>query len=616
MLKYSWFFTSFFPRKWSWLLGVWLFFFLLWLFIPALTGGYIQWSIYDSDDQLRKEDYRFYWSNGTVTDKYVLTIPLRLTTNRIFQIYPNDCIRNVIINHKPFTGLQGDLCNAWKGVTIDAKDLLILGDNIIQVEVQEKQYKRSFYIKPSVSDSVRMWSFIGIGIGWFCILVFWFSRYFVRENKKHGRIILGMFALMFALALGYMINSELFKWSADITGHLDYIKLLLRGERIPISDACRQCYHPNPYYRFSKFVYRFGEIIWRMEPFELIRVVTWMGWWIGIGFASRFLYLLLYNKKTRITQNSRIFFIALALFYFWPLQFYFSVKISNDIFHYVCTYIALYFALNAWMNSGGKDDKKLWHFTLLAFGWNMIGIFMKSNSIIRFPIMLVPLLVRFFKGSFFPNLITFKKLLLRLLLLWIIGIAGILGLSALKGVHGIVDNADRLQSGTELDNIPLSEAFFTFYPSEFIKEKFLRVNDTNRSYKSFWNIFLKSMIIGENIETKNKHTYFYLMTIPGLLLILCMFLNLINLRRKELFMWVGILIPFTAMMIYRGIYPLAPSMHFRYVHPVLIFVIYFIIYWFIDLKQKQDIRLKHIVLLLAIVVFISYGIYFSLPPYF
>jgi len=210
---------------------------------------------------LRKEDYRFYWSNGTVTDKYVLTIPLRLTTNRIFQIYPNDCIRNVIINHKPFTGLQGDLCNAWKGVTIDAKDLLILGDNIIQVEVQEKQYKRSFYIKPSVSDSVRMWSFIGIGIGWFCILVFWFSRYFVRENKKHGRIILGMFALMFALALGYMINSELFKWSADITGHLDYIKLLLRGERIPISDACRQCYHPNPYYRFSNFVYRFGAII-------------------------------------------------------------------------------------------------------------------------------------------------------------------------------------------------------------------------------------------------------------------------------------------------------------------------------------------------------------------
>ncbi len=603
-------------EKLSWLLGVGLFFFLFWLLIPTFTGGTIQWKIYDANDQERSSDYRFYRSNGTAIDKYVFTMPIYLTTNRVFQIYPNDCIRSVIINHKEFTGLQGDLCNAWVGVKIDAKDYLVKGENIIQVEVQEKQYKRSFYIKPSVSDSVRMLTMISMGIGWFCILVFWFSRYFVRENKKHGKIMLGMFALMFALSLWYMIHSELFRWSADITGHLDYIKLLLRGERIPISDACWQCYHPNPYYWFSKYVYEFGKILWWMEPIELIRVVTWMGWWIGVGYASRFLYLLLYQNKTRVVQNSRIFFVALALFYYWPLQFYIWARISNDTFHYMCTYIGLFYGLNAWFISDGQDDKKLWKFTVLAFLWNMIGIFMKSNSIVRLPVTLIPFIVRLFKWHFGRNLLLFKKLILRLLLITVIGAAGVLWLSYIKWVQGIVDNADRLQSGTELDGISLTDSFFTFYPSEFINEKFLWVSSTNISYKSFWNVFLKGMILGENIENDAKHPYFYLLTIPGLLLILFMFLNIFNIRRKDIFVGAGLLIPLASMMAYRIIYPLATSMHFRYVYPMLIFVVYFIIYGLLDLKKWEDIRLKHVILWLAIIIFLAYSIYFSLPPYF
>lgn len=111
-----------------------------------------------------KSDYRFFWSNGNGENKYVLELPLAITTNRIFQLYPNDCVKKIIVNHKEYSELTGDLCNYRDGIPLYLQEYLQLGTNIIQVDISESGNSKALILKPSVLDPVRLYSFLLLGV--------------------------------------------------------------------------------------------------------------------------------------------------------------------------------------------------------------------------------------------------------------------------------------------------------------------------------------------------------------------------------------------------------------------------------------------------------------------
>jgi hypothetical protein len=583
------------------------------LAIPGIYWWFISWTIYNNEDQVEKSDYRFFWSNGEGDYKYVLEFPIRITTNRVFQIYPNDCIKRIVINHEPYKGLSWDLCNYRNGIRLDLGNYLKLWNNIIQVDVAETGNSRAFIIKPSEFDQVRLRSFLFLGLSLFLLLYYYFTGWFVFDTKKKHYLFWIIVGIMFGLALVYTIKADYFKWSHDLTGHLDYMKLLLRGEWLPASDQCWQCYHPNIYYWISEVVYRFGAWIGWADPFELMRWFTYMGWRVGVMYAFRLLYMLFVKKH----NSYWIFITAAILFAFWPTQFYYGSRITNDVWHYMLSYIGLYYWLMARSAYQNNDDWALKSNTLIGTLLLVVWLYIKSNSIIWLPLVWLWFVARMFVGSLWSNIKLWKWMIIRLWFIIIIGMLWAVWMSSMKGAHGIVDNADRLNAGNSVAYVPVYEAFSSFHTNQFISYLAMRNGEDDTERRSFRNFLIKTSVTGEMGVTMPKNVpYFPYFMISSLLFFALLLIRIFSNRRIDLFMLLGFGLPVLAMMIYRVIYPLAASMHYRYILPHLLFIIYYSVERLLSkesFKERKVIDWLHI---LIISTFVIFSILFSIPPYF
>ncbi len=612
------------------LLIVWSLLVICWLLLPWLFGWFITWSIYNTSLQEIKSDYRFFRSNDN-NQKYIytLTIPIKYTTKRVFTLYPNDCITSLTINNKEFPALTGDLCNYRNGVKLDIGDYLIKGDNTLTLTINQNGGSKALLIKPSIDDPVRTANFIILGVWLFLILIGSFWSYFVFKNKKNTWIFRSIVWLMYIIGQIYLLRSEYFQRSHDLTGHLDYIKLLLRWERMPKSDDCRQCYHSNIYYWISEGVYRISWILWRADPFEVVRRLTSVWRWIGILFWLRTLYEIFYVRKGSFV----LFAFSAWLFAFRPTQFYYGPRITNDVWHYMFTFISIYYGLKARYAYQDNDTKAIHTNTTRGFFYCLIGLIIKSNSIVRLPLTVVWMcfgFVQYWSREWREKArATFYKTIVQLFIAACVIFWWLLWMSDYKGINGIVDNADRLNAGNSVAYIPVYEAFSTFYPKEFINNTTMRDEETDYERRSFWWFLSKTMITGEMgvVGEKNLIFYHYFM-ILSLIVIVHSIVRVLSskLYQKEYnwYLLFGFVVPVVAMMCYRIIYPLAASMHYRYIHPHLIFVVAFTLVQLIPSKKISSsessseswLSLIDIAILGALILFVIMSIAFSFPPYF
>ncbi|HMY80339.1 MAG TPA: hypothetical protein PK048_00660 [Candidatus Absconditabacterales bacterium] len=604
-------FTHWFQKPFT-ILGLLLI--LIGITFPGWFGGFISGSIFNTQYEEIKPDYRFFWSNDNGQRYiYTLNVPIKGTTKRSFSVYPNDCISSITINGKDYKELTGDLCNYREGVKLDVKDYLVQGVNTFTFAIDQTGNSRALILKPSIDDPIRLITLVLLGGGLALLLFQAFRGWFIFSSIQKRYLFRMIVGVMYLLGRIYIRRSEYFQRSHDLTGHLDYFKLLLRGERIPKSDDCRQCYHPTTYYWINEVVYRIGGRIGRADPFELIRWMTSITRWIGIMFGFKTLYELIY-----IRHNSQgAFFLASTLFAFWPTHFYYGPRITNDVGQYMFAFMSIYYGIKARFAHLDNNHKNIHRYTIRGVVASLTGLLIKSNSIVRMPLVVVGLVAELQYG-WSKRRTTYKKTILGGGIITILLFGLMLGLSRYKGIHGIVDNADRLNPGNSVQYVPVYEAFTSFYVSDFIKNTTMRDSEDDHERRTFRGFLSKTMITGEMgvIHGKNLVFYNYYMAI-SLAMIIGFIIRFLITKHHDWFMMLGFIIPIIAMMCYRVIYPLAASMHYRYILPHLVFIVRYSTQWLIDKKNNQSSWLlidwiQYIILILFIICSLT----FSLPSYF
>lgn len=599
-----------------WLGIAWVALFILGLCIPVLFWWYISGSIYNAQDELEKSDYRFFWSNWKGEYTYIIEVPIHLTTNRILHLFPNDCIKSVYVNHKEITWLSGDLCNYRDWVVLDTRGYLQKGKNIIQVKIIETSWSRAFTLKPSIYDPVRMFNFLVLGLGLLFLLYYLFWHWFRFANKKQTYRFAAIVLWMYVIWLLFFIKSDYFQWSFDQSGHLDYLKLLLRWEFMPLSDACWQCYHPNIYYWFAEIIYKFGQLTARADPFELLRRITYCFWWIGIAYGFKTLYELFIVKK----GSYLAFALACSIFAFWPLNFYFGARISNEVIQHLLSYMSIYFGLRARYAYQDEDDSALKKYSWMGIMICVAWLYIKTNSVVRLPIAWLGLIARLFRDGWrgiWKLLLAWKWYFISLFVINVILITGVIVMAKAKWVQGVVDNIDRINAWNSVAHVTSYEAFSTFHIVPFVTTSDMRKAPDDSERRSFRNFMTKTAILGEFGINKPKNLFFlsiYLISVLGVLV--CMLYRFFVSTSRELFSIVWFFIPILAMMINRVLNPYASAMHYRFILPQIIFISYFSIYRLIEKKSLSEYKIIDYLQLIFITVFVVLSIAFSVPPYF
>lgn len=595
----------------------WLFFFLCGCCLPFFFEWQITGEVYREDGALESPDYRFFRSNDP--DQYFtykLHYPLKITLQRSFTVFPNDCITSLVINNRPYTLPSGNLCDMRNGVLLQGLDeYLLTWDNLFEFKVFQNGNSRSFFMKPSILDPVRMTSFILIGFWFFLLIVSYQTSNIIFSSSNIKFIYWSIFVLFFTLWLLFLIHQDFINiYSADINWHLDYLKLLLRGDRNPPSDMCRQCYHPNLYYRLGELFYKIASLIWWAEPLDFLRIIYYCIWVIGVSFILRMFLLI----KYRYWINNFLFTIIVWLFLFWFSFYYIWSKINNDVLGYTMCFIALFFGLRSWFAYCDSDTHALSRNTVFAFCFLLLWARSKTNAIIWRPVWLLWMWLMFFNSlkstkSLVLFFRTFYKSLFYCLLLFVLLAIPLLKITQLKGVTQIVDNIDRL-AGWEPKgwfNLPYSTVFMDFNLHDFITE-----HDVIGDSTHFFHTFIKTMIFGESFtQHKNIILFPYLAWWWLFLFIFARLVAFALLRKKEyLFFIIWMIIPLIAMIVMRMKIDNMPIMHFRYVLPYLVFQCILIMLWLHYLwKQYRNVSY---LLVLFIILYCLGHIYLSLPPYF
>lgn len=598
----------------------WVFLFWLWLYLPSFFGNFITGRIENSPWVIEKPDYRFFRSNDPdLKYTYILNVPIEKTTTRSFQVFPNDCIESLTINGVPYEGLEWDLCNAWVGIRLkDLHKYLKLGDNEFIFKVNQIGSSRSFFLKPSIDDPIRMMSFILLGL-WF-LFILWnsFSDYFIFNSQKKKIILFSLLSASFLLWLTYMIHEDFFRYTHDLTGHLDYLKLLLRWSWIPLSWDCWQCYHPNLYYRTWKFVYVFASKLWWAEPFEWVRWFTFLLWNVWLIFALKFIYLL----RKRENPNSYLNFILLSsLFLLRTTFFYMWWKIHNETMLDWFIFMALFFWLKSWYAYKDSNPYLISRNLLISVFILSLWARVKSNSLMRIPVVFMWITSDILR-TISPREIIFKIRSYRItfvklvVILWIIFIP-LVYITRYKWIHDIVDNADRLAwwipySGTWLSKY---EVFLRMDIPKFLTQPDIWVDSDH-----FFSFISKTMIIWEtNFTQKNLYIYTYLLAI-WLFLLLLSFITIavLMIGSNYSFFALWLFLPYIVMILMRMRYDLAPIMHFRYILPSVLFM-HIGIFFLLNILEKWKGIYRRLLLyfLYAIIsAFVILSVYYSIPPYF
>lgn len=596
---------------------------VLGLVVPWLFGGTITWSIIDSNNVEQASDYRFFRSNSTIQSYvYKLTIPIYITTHRSFTVFPNDCIKAVYVNGVFYEWLHGNLCDTWNGIELDAIGwYLHTWLNEVLVSIDQNGYSKAFFIKPSIHDPIRMASFICLWLGFLLLLYNWFfskkngSGYFLFDtNKKFSRLVL-IFMVMYIVGWIFIVRSEFTQRSFDQTGHLDYFKLLLRWDRNPPSAMCRQCYHPNTYYRFHTFIYYIGNFFHWEEPFDLIRVVTFFVWRIGILYAYKLIYSIVYARQ----WNYFHFILCILLFSFWPLQFYFGARISNEVRNHALSYIIIYYSRLAYDNFQSNNESGWLKNTSISLTLVASGLLVKTNSFIRGPSAIIWLFLyccSFWLSWFFKKIWGIRVWIIKMVFICSVFVLLSLGLAKMKWVHTIIDNMDRINTGNSVAQYPLLTAFTTFSVDQYIHSKDMWTSKDSIETKSFRGFLSKSMILWEFVPIQTKNTIIVEYLMMSSFAIICLtLLSLLVYGRRDIFLLVWWIAPIVAMMANRAVNQYWSAMHYRLILPHIIFtsLILCVSLWYYKHKLKW---VPYLIAVVCIVLFVLCSFMYSIPPYF
>jgi hypothetical protein len=488
---------------------------------------------------------------GFYTMSFTMDTGNHHTKRMFFHIVGDDCVRHIIINQTPVDiskRTKGNVCDYTNGFEIDLSAYLQSGINAFVVTVENTGYPYGLNITalpPYPHLHTLLFSLLWAIA---CGTVFYFLR------VKHAEI--AVLTLANFIFMWWFLRTDLYTFSMDMTGHIDYIKHMTTHWLPPRPNASWLSYHPPLYYAIVGKIVAVVEAVMGTQPFEYIR----------------FLSLLVFNGFLMVSMGT-IDMLALPARWkwfayigvaFWPAGIMIATRIDSNLLMY--TWCALCFL-----------QLLRWYHTLatkhLAWSllWLALGIATRSNAYVMVPVIGCTVALKLWQKE-----IAFRQLLHKSILIALLGVCLATGINTGRILYyRAVEHSNQPLVVGNMGGLPLTpinrpSAFLTLETSTYFDRALYKVFDAKET-ENFWNILLKSSGTGE-FAFKNELAA-YIITSVILLFWIFSLIPILTYTRADL----RVMFPFlmvlfwgiAALMLNRINVPFRPSGDFRYIYFIL-----------------------------------------------
>lgn len=490
---------------------------------------------------------------------YTLTIDYHALQQTLFQIHPQNCLKQVTLNGFPVSYPPDERCNFNEGVRLNLKHSLIQGENTLVIETAGG----GLSIGPVIfGSSATLSELLGCLLAAMACLTLARIVYGLTGDTASGIILAGSMLLCF-----YVLSHTTFMWNKyDMPQHLEYITFIANELRLPNTYQGFLTYHPPLYYTVQAVVLRIANLLASFDIISTLRVFNILYFTTSLVFSMLALHRLLIHPFA--------YYAALVMLAFYPGGIIASGRIDSDLLFYPFFSACLYFLLR-WLDSR--------HYRYLAFALGACGLALatRTNALVLFPLFGLAGLYYIKRNGW--RLLWSQRLHMMVWVGVVIVMMGALinfgrpaydNLRENRNQSYLVANAGYLASIARSLHINNDwDAYFGFDLKEYITPPFFNVwgNAGGRQY--FWSSVMKSSMYGE-------FTYpepWIARNMNRLLLGMVFFIFasiLMNMKRlgtqpEWLIFGMALLIPISGLAANRILHPIACSQDFRYIYPAI-----------------------------------------------
>ena len=468
------------------------------------------------------------------------------------KVIPDDCAEYFILNGKKVSlNYEEERCNYSKGFILYSGLIQKYATNRTDhFEISLKNKGGPGGLNIIVMNPVSFFHvFLFLGT---ILLVFGIFRRIKINRFFTCILILGVsLRILFFAILPYTAFAH------DVEGHIQYISYIVEHKSIPASDACWTCYHPPVYYTFSAIPFALGDFF-NISSTTFVQLFS---------LCLSILFLVLGFKIFQLFLTQKKLFFATILLCFWPLLLFVAPRIGNDQLFYVFHSICLFGVLN-------YISKKSTRSLVIAAFACIFSYFTKSSGFVTLAIFTLGFILGYFpRESLRPkkaeviSLVIFGFLVLSILSLKIFGESALIG------------NASGLHSKLIVPNHFWNYVYFDL--KTFITKPFTSPWEDSLGRIFFWNYTLKTSLFGEFkiLESALGKNLASLLSCNLLLMLVAFVYGLwkSKLSRIDFILLSQMVLFLFALMYLRMTLPYACSNDFRYILPLLLSFIPFVV---------------------------------------
>lgn len=512
-----------------------------------------------------------------------ITVEGITSTKHSFRIYPDDELHALTVNGKQisldaFSVEQRR--NYSSGLVVEINQFIPNNINIIEAQLSNSSNPAGFRIESTNRlTNIKLFAIYAALI----ILVITLSRHLTMTKPQ-------LFFLLLSIALStlYLSKTDERTRTFDVYeggGHKDYIEYLIEHRELPIPGDGWEYHQPPLYYLTAALAKQSAPIDSKVSGELWGQLLALFLWVLFLTSSLATLNLSIGKKKSALLLAS----IALCL---WPAGIIHSIRMGNDLGVYACYGLAFFYTIKWWKN---RESLTLFWASL----WMAGSLLSKSNGLAVAGVLGILMLFHIYSLARKRDLFQQHKAKL----FRDTAIAGGLFVAAI--LLNFADNVKHYLDGTSEDwllsnvseminpGLKVSNEvknYLIFDSATFIENPFISTWEDQYGRQYFWNFVLRSSLSSEYFFDGQWMALWG--TINGLLLLAMISGTLIfYLQQQPATSWrkikrlsyrnapwlMALVFPFILLLAYRIKVPLSCNTDFRYIYPVIVPILFFVL---------------------------------------
>lgn len=502
------------------------------------------------------------WPKGNVEVSLELEVPA--LASRKLGLRLDDCLKQLQVNGK-WVSLEKDLnikplCLNPAGHILDLGNYLKTGHNNILFIVENKGGEGGLYIIPPSFDfwnsllvaTVALLLSILIGCLW--------QKSFL--SIRESLLVSGASFIAYLI----LVKTPVEVRAHDLTGHLDYITILIHQLHVPLPKECWECFHAPTYYILSAIIVKISNSL--SSAYHTLLALQLF------SYVLMFAFLYLLRKIWSSILNPNFMYILLLSILTTPTFFIYAPRIGNDLLFYPTALLCVIGMQRYWQTTSNRDLLILNFLLVFAFSVKVSSLAL----LMTYCLLLLATFIRTYKTKTLDLESKNSKHTL------IIVCFGFLAITSTYFMKNIIYNlpmkafeGNNLHSGLKIKHG--IKYFLGFDFINFFNHPHAVTFNTNSDRDYFLNSFIKSFNVGEfKIATSFSR---FLIHIRNVCVLILYFIStyswLCKKNRKYLLEYFPIfLVSFSlvfSLMAYQWIYPFSIMSNSRMNYPFIVGIV-------------------------------------------